>query len=101
LQSSETRRSGTPTIIASGSAESDVEKVQFAVSANVTIEKGRGAARTGGLSRAGAGQSAGAANKPDETHRQAAHAALVEAQRTETSKQVRDVLARYLGEDTK
>jgi len=87
--------SGTPTIIASGSAERGAGKVEFAVSATVTVEKGRVVMPKGGLSPPGAGgavpaktprstpQSAGAANKPDEAHRRAADALLQQIWRAE------------------
>lgn len=87
--------SGTPTTIASGSAERDVGKVEFAVSATVTVDKGRVVIPKGGLSPSGAGgavtalsprsasQPAVAANKPDETHRKAADALLQQIWRAE------------------
>lgn len=79
--------SGTPTVIASGSTRNGEKWAEFAISATVTVEKGRVVMPKGGLSPGAAGtlpvrapqatsQLGGAANKPDETHRKAADAVL-------------------------
>lgn len=93
--------SGTSTIIASGSTETGVGKMEFTVSATATVEKGRLAMPKGGLSAPGPmsvqrpqsiRSSIDAASKPDDAHRKAADALLQQIWRAESGQPTFDAI---------